>query len=68
MVCSKGVRASAFFENDPFTDIVPGMGLIDYEIWPHYQDKHQKIIAKHYSDVKIKPLRDGEYIIVDKAL
>jgi dipeptidase E len=63
MVCSKTLTSATYFDKDPFADVAPGLGYINYEIWPHYEDEHKDVIETDYKDVKIKPLRDGEYIV-----
>ncbi len=64
MVCAETVKLSGLYEDDPFTDIVPGMGLIDYEIWPHYKEEDKMVIDKAFPGLKVKFLKDGEFIII----
>ena len=45
-----------------------GMGLVDYAISPHYVDRDQKAInsCTKETGIKIKPLRDGEFVVVNR--
>lgn len=62
MVCSKTLKSAMRYGN-VFADVAYELGFTDYEIWPHYEDKQKLLMAKYCKDVKVKLLKDGEYII-----
>ena len=65
MVCSKTLRISEFIEEEVMADKIPGMGIIDYEILPHYTEDQKELLDRvsKENNIKIKPLRDGEQIV-----
>lgn len=44
--------------------IFPGLGLVDFDIYPHYKDELYDHISKHYQGKKMFLLKDGESIEV----
>jgi peptidase E len=63
MVCCKTLKSATYFDRDPFADVAPGLGYVDYEIWPHYKEEHTNVIREQYKGVEIKPLKDGEFVL-----
>ena len=45
--------------------IFPGLGLVDFDIYPHYKDDLHDYISEHYTGNKMYPLKDGESIEVE---
>lgn len=45
--------------------IFPGLGLVDFDIYPHYKDDLHEYISQHYAGNKMYLLKDGESIEVD---
>lgn len=45
-------------------DIFPGLGLVDFDIYPHYQDELYEYVKTHYKGNKIYLLKDGEAVTV----
>lgn len=45
--------------------VIPGMGLVDFDIYPHYQDELYEDIKKLYKGNKLYLLKDGEELIVE---
>lgn len=63
MVCGPSFKIAALTEIDSFSDLIPGLGLVDYEIIPHFKDEYTEIIEKSGIDVKYNGLKDGEHIV-----
>lgn len=68
MVCSKTQNVSSWFigESEPGADLLPGLGLINFEIYPHYQDELSAQIDNKWEKGKLCLLKDGEAVIVDE--
>lgn len=69
MVCSNTLYIAENYigEPEPGVSFIPGLGLIDFEIYPHYQDElHPQIQELWQSQSgKLYLLKDGEAITVD---
>lgn len=52
-------------ENEYGAGIIPGLGLVDFNIYPHYKDGLLGQIKKHFKGEKLYFLKDGEEVIVD---
>lgn len=69
MVCSKTQYASEFYFTEPEkgASIFPGLGIIDFEIYPHYEEKWlpklKNIWKKEFGDLWL--LKNGEVITVE---
>ena len=44
--------------------IIPGMGLVDFEIFPHYEESQLSEIKKNWKGKKLYLLKNGEVITV----
>lgn len=44
---------------------IPGLGFVDFDIYPHYQDELLDVIKKNYKGKELYLLKDGEAVIVD---
>ena len=64
MVCSKTHYSSELFLDEPGTSIMPGLGLIDFEIYPHYQEDQYEEIEKKWTTGDLCLLKDGEVVTV----
>ncbi|MBU0569752.1 Type 1 glutamine amidotransferase-like domain-containing protein [Patescibacteria group bacterium] len=68
MACSKTQYASEFYigEPEPGVALLPGYGLIDFEIYPHYEEgllpQLKKIWKPSYCELYL--IKDGEAITV----
>jgi peptidase E len=51
-------------EGEPGASIFPGLSLIDFEIYPHYEDEMLPEIKKHWDGKKLCLLKNGEAITV----
>jgi dipeptidase E len=67
MVCSRTQYASEWFigEPEPCASLYPGLGLIDFEIYPHYEDELLPQIKKLWTKGELYLLKNGEVIIVE---
>jgi len=52
-------------EPEPGAGIVPGLGYIDFEIYPHYQKNLLLEIKKHWKKGQLCLLKDGDAVVVD---
>lgn len=52
-------------ESEPGASFIPGLDLVDFEIYPHYEDNLYGKIKKLYKGKKLYLLKNGEEIIVE---
>ncbi len=52
-------------ESEPGASLIPGFGLVDFEIYPHYEDHLYDQIKTLYKGKKLYLLKNGEEIIVE---
>ena len=52
-------------EEEYGASIIPGLGLVDFDIYPHYFEEDLTTIKQHYKGNKLYMLKDGEEIIVE---
>jgi dipeptidase E len=66
MACSKTQYASEWYlgEPEPGASLLPGLGLIDFEIYPHYEEQLLPQIKKLWKKGELYLLKDGEVITV----
>lgn len=66
MVCAKNQYSTEWYigELEPGASLLPGLGLIDFEIYPHYEDKLLPKIKKLWKGDELYLLKDGEVITV----
>lgn len=67
MICAKTLFSAewCFGDEEPGASLISGLGLIDFEIYPHYDDSLFSKINKKWKKGKICLLKDGETIIVN---
>ena len=67
MVCSKTQTAAEFYINEPEEGAskIPGLGLVNFEIYPHFDESLQEEITKLWKLGKLYLLKDGEAILVE---
>lgn len=67
MIAAKSLAITEWYigEQEPGAGIIPGLGLIDFEIYPHYDDLLYENIKKKYKGRKLYLLKNGEGIIVE---
>lgn len=68
MICSRTQYASEWYlgEPEPGASLLPGLGLVNFEIYPHYEEKLLMQIKKHWKDEQgqLYLLKNGEVITV----
>jgi dipeptidase E len=66
MACSMTQYTSEWYLGEPElgASLLPGLGLIDFEIYPHYEEKLLPQIKKLWKKGELYLLKDGEVITV----
>lgn len=66
MITSKKLSTAEWYigEGEPGASVIPGLGLVDFEIYPHYEDKLLPQIKKHWKKGELYLLKNGEVITV----
>jgi dipeptidase E len=69
MVCSKVQSLSEIYigAKEHGAGFIPGLGLIDFEIYPHYEDELLPEIKKRWKKGKLYLLKNGEAITVENG-
>lgn len=67
MIASKDLKITQWYigENEYGASVIPGLGLVDFDIYPHYQADLLGQIKRHYKGKRLYLLKDGEEIIVE---
>lgn len=67
MVCSRTMYASEWYIGDPEpgASLIPGLGLVSFEIYPHYEESQLTEIEKNWKKGDLYLLKDGESILVE---
>lgn len=70
MVASTSLKVAEWYigETEIGAGNIPGLGLVDFEIYPHYDEKYLDEIKEKYQGKKLYLLKDGEEIIVEDNL
>ena len=55
-------------EQEHGASIIPGLGLVDFDIYPHFEDSEYEQIKKLYKRKKLYLLKNGEEIIVENQI
>lgn len=66
MICSATQEVGEWFlaEPEPGARLIPGLGLIDFEIYPHYEDELYDQINQLWTSGKLYLIKNGEVITV----
>lgn len=66
MICSKTDYLSEFFpdEEEIGSSYIPGLGYLDFEIFPHYEEQYAKLL-KDWKHDKLCLLKNGDVITLD---
>lgn len=69
MITGKDLNIAEWYIGDieAGAGIIPGLGLVDFDIFPHYEDNLFDQIKEIYKGNKLYLLKDGEEIIWDKG-
>lgn len=67
MVASKMMSVAEWYigETEVGASNIPGLGLVDFDIYPHYDEQYLDQIKEKYKGKRLYLLKDGEGIIVD---
>jgi len=67
MVATPSITVSEWYmgEGEYGAGIIPGLNLVDFEIFPHYEDSMRPEIEKFNIAKKLCLLKNGEAVIVD---
>ncbi len=67
MIVGKTLDVTGWYikENEYGANVIPGLGLVDFEIYPHYKEEYLAEIKNHYKGKKLYLLKDGEEIVVE---
>ena len=67
MIASRTQSVSEWYigEEEPGANLLPGLGLVDFEIYPHYQPVLLPEIKQHWHKGTLYLIKDGEAIIWD---
>jgi dipeptidase E len=52
-------------ESNRTGNMITGLGLVEFDIYPHYRDDELEYIKQHYKGNNLYLLKDGEAVIVD---
>lgn len=67
MVCSKTQKAAEFYIGEPEKGAskIPGLGLVDFELYPHFKEELREPINSLWESGSLYLLKDGEAISVE---
>jgi dipeptidase E len=67
MACSKTQNLLEWYvgETEPGASVLPGLGFIDFEIYPHFEDGVLPEIKKRWKKGKLYMIKNGEVITLD---
>lgn len=66
MVCSRTQNVIEWYigEEEPGASVIPGLGLVDFEIYPHYEESLLPKIQEQWKSGTLYLLKNGEAITV----
>jgi len=67
MICSKSLDASEWYVGEPEEGVskIPGLGYIDFQIYPHFQESNlAEIKKKRHTDQEYWLLKDGQAVCI----
>ena len=67
MITAKDLNITEWYsgENEYGASVIPGLGLVDFDIYPHYEDSLYEQVKEKYMGKKLYLLKNGEEIIVE---
>ncbi|MFZ5437923.1 MAG: Type 1 glutamine amidotransferase-like domain-containing protein [Patescibacteria group bacterium] len=71
MVASRSLSVCEWYlhENEQGAGFIPGLGLVDFEVYPHFQtdqlEQIKKLRQKNQTGMPLYLLKDGEAVLVD---
>ncbi|MBU0976018.1 MAG: Type 1 glutamine amidotransferase-like domain-containing protein [Patescibacteria group bacterium] len=69
MICAKTQYSAEWYigEPEPGCSLIPGLGLVDFEIYPHYEEAVLSEIEKRWTKGKLCLLKDGDVVTIDSG-
>jgi dipeptidase E len=69
MICGPTNYASEIFPGDEERGgaLLPGLGFVDFEIWPHFEEQHYPILKEKWHHGKLCLLKNDEAITIDNG-
>lgn len=69
MICSNTLNVAEWFigEEEPGASVIPGLGYLDFEIYPHFEESLYTRIEKMWKIGTLSLLKDGEAIIYNNG-
>ncbi len=66
MITSKALSTTEWYlgEREPGASVIPGLGLVNFEIYPHYEDSMLPQIKRYWKKGRLYLLKNGEVITV----
>lgn len=66
MICAQTQSLADWYigETEPGASLIPGLGYIDFEIYPHYEENLHDEINRRWTKGKLYLLKNGEVITV----
>lgn len=67
MIASPNLKVCDWYidENEKGASNIPSLNLVDFDIYPHYEESLYEKIKQNYNGKKLYLLKDGEEIIVE---
>ena len=67
MVTAKTLVTADLFPNEPEpgASIISGLGLVDFDFLPHYDERVYDFLKERYHGNKLYLIKDGEALIVE---
>lgn len=67
MIAGQTLSVTEWYPGEPEAGagIIPGLGLVDFDIYPHFKDEVLNLIKANYQGHKLYLLKDGEEIVVE---
>jgi peptidase E len=70
MVTAPDIKITEWYsgEEEYGAGVIPGLSLVNFDVWPHYEENMLPDIKKHYRGKKLYLLKNGEEVIVEDAI
>jgi dipeptidase E len=70
MITGKTLDVAEWYpgENETGVSVIPGLDLVDFDIYPHYHESALDHIKQNYKGKRLYLLKNGEEVIVDNGI
>jgi dipeptidase E len=67
MITAPTLQITEWYLNETETgaSVIPGLGLVDFDFYPHFEDDQMEYIKAHNQSKKLYAVKDGEVVIVE---